>query len=777
MNIRKTEEVLNDIRSLIHSKGYIYTLCMIIYEDFHIILEKIHEVDFRSRLNKNEVSLLIGFLIQNEIDFSIPDSPLDVIESKEKTYELMHELHTSLMLPFFDKMQNNSEKQSEDKDLRAEMKSFYGDDNMFIEPIFYASDGVYDFQYTDFLERKYRYDKQWLIENRDFDFDETKVILKKIKDVLYKKSLKVNFYSLKEKLPDIIEKLKEENPTEKWEEHLKEVLPAYEFYQYINLFFDLPENDSSVDLNTLPDDAWKLFYKNLIELFVIHRNDFDENLHIDSFLNNFSFRINKENLNAHFKQIGDFNLFNAQPILQLDNDRFFIPITFSLYEACYESPYYWMLQDESYINKLAKNRGTTSEEISYEFLLNVFGKERTYKSVKIITKKGDDDTDIDILCILGSKALCVQVKSKKLTEFSKKGYFSQLQKDFKGAVQDAYEQGIVSRSKILAKKSKFYDEKGSLIVLSEGIDEVYIMGITSENYPSLTHQAHTLLEKKANEPYPLFLTVFELELVTHYLNNPYDLLYYIRQRISLMDYFKAECETIYLGYHLEKKLWKLPNNDFVSLDSDFGGLIDRNYYPLRLGVEITDEGDGIKNRWKNSNFELLCNQLAKSNEPKVTDVIFTLLDWDSVSIDNLMKYIGQIKRQTLQDNKWHNFSMLSDISKGANSGVTYVSWDNDNPKELLERLLVLSKLRKYKSKGDVWIGFGSLISSPRIVDLLVFNNEAWKFDNELEETSNILFKGNNQGAMLKLGKKIGRNDKCNCGSGLKYKKCCGGVDQ
>ncbi|NLB87558.1 MAG: hypothetical protein GX793_10920 [Bacteroidales bacterium] len=772
MNLRKTEEVINDIKTLIYSKGYIYTLCMIIYEDFHIILQEINKVDFRSRLNKNEVSLLIGFLIQKQIDFTLPDNPLDVIKSKERTYELMHELHMSLMTPFFEKMKSVHPQKLEKVDFRAEMRTFYGDDNMFIEPIFYANDGVYDFQYTDFLERKYRYDKEWLLENRNFDFNNTKVILQRIKDILQEKSKKVNFFSLKEKLPEIIETIKKDNPSENIEEHIKEVLPAYEFYQYVNLFSVLSENES-IDFETLPDDAWKTFYKNLIDLFVIRREDFKKEVRIDSFLKNFSIEINKEKTNNHFKQIGDFNLFNAQPILQIDSERFFVPITFSLYEACYESPYYWMLHDKTYKDKLAENRGNSGEEISYEFLSNVFGQERTFKSVKITTKKGTDDTDIDVLCILGSKALCVQVKSKKLTEFSKKGSFSHLQTDFKGAVQDAYEQGIVSRSKILAKESKFYDENGNLIELSESIDEVYIMGVTSENYPSLTHQAHTLLEKRSNEPFPLFLTVFDLELVSHYLKNPYDFLYYVRQRIDLMDYFKADNEMIYLGYHLENKLWKLPNNDFVSLDNDFGGAIDRNYYPLRLGVDITDEGDSIKNRWKNEDFDILCNLLAKANEPKVTDVIFTLLDWDGPSRDNLTKYIRQIKTQTIQDNKWHNFSMLSNNKKGANSGVTYVSWENDNPSELLDRLLTLSKARKYKSKCDIWIGFGSLRNSPRMIDTFVFNNHKWQFDKDLEEATNNLFKNKGQGTVFNLDKKIGRNDKCYCGSGLKYKKCCG----
>ncbi len=97
-----------------------------------------------------------------------------------------------------------------------------------------------------------------------------------------------------------------------------------------------------------------------------------------------------------------------------------------------------MWEDKTYRDTLGKNRGKTGEEIAYEFLSHIFSKNRTFKSVKITTQKGRDDTDIDILCVLGSKVLCVQVKSKKITELSRTGNNQQLQKDFQGAIQDTY---------------------------------------------------------------------------------------------------------------------------------------------------------------------------------------------------------------------------------------------------------------------------------------------------------------------------------------------------
>ncbi len=71
-------------------------------------------------------------------------------------------------------------------------------------------------------------------------------------------------------------------------------------------------------------------------------------------------------------------------------------------------------------------------------------------------------------------------------------------------------------------------------------------------------------------------------MLTFYLNDPYDFLYYIRQRTSLAEYFRADEEMVYLGYHLDKKLWKDPRYDMVIINNDFGQIIDRNYYPLKV---------------------------------------------------------------------------------------------------------------------------------------------------------------------------------------------------
>jgi SEC-C motif/Nuclease-related domain len=766
--MRNTTDVLLDIKQLVKSKGFIYTICLIVVDDFHLNVEQMHNIDHRARLNKNEVLMLLGFLIQEPISFDFPNSPFDLIKLKKRTYKLMDELHHSTMIPFFNKIRPFVE--NPDQRNTSREQDFFGDEDMFIEPIFYSGDGLYDFQYLEFLARKYKYDAEWLKNNVSFDFEKAARFALGIKSTLQSKINKIDFLGLRENKPKFLKNLKKDKSIPKSE--YDQFLTMLEFYQFHRLFETELHISNGLDPSKITENGWKSFYKGLIDLFTISESDFPAELKAGDYIKLFSAGENEVGRNSQFQSIGDFNILSASPIIPLDSNRFFVSIPYSIFEAVYESPYYWMVEDKLYRDKLAENRGNAGEEITYELLKKVLGESRVYRSVKIESKKGHDDTDVDVLCILGSKAICVQVKSKKLTRLSRKGNSQQLKKDFKGAVQDAYEQGLLCRKRIIEKNAVFRNENGEKLTIIEDIDDAYILIVTTENYPSLTHQSRTLLEKSNTDPHPLVLTVFDLDLILFYLNKPYDLFYYIRQRITLMDHFIADEEMHYLGYHLLHKLWKDPKASMVALESDFGQLIDRNYYPLKLGIETSSKTDKIRNRWKNPSFDDLCKQTDDLRIPKKTDIIFHLLDWSEQSRDNLMNSLQLIKSRTRQDGKAHNVSIMAGPERSTH-GVTFISWDSNNIDELVDRLLIHSRARKYKSKADVWIGMGSLIGSDRFVDVIVFNDEKWTFDEDLEKQAKLLFEGANKGTPINFGKKVGRNDFCPCGSGVKYKKCCG----
>lgn len=769
---RNTSDVLNDLKELINTPGFIYSLCMILHEDFHFDLNKMHEIDHRSKLSVKECSLIIGFLVQNEIDFSYPSSPEVAFNLKERTYELMRELQISYNIPQFTKIKDLFESQDSggrNKDSLEHRLDFFVKDGGMIEPMFYSGDGVYDFQYLEYLQMKYKYDVEWLLQNKGFDIDQTIKIVKKIKQFFLSKSESIQSLNIHDEFQTITKKvkgkLKKKYSKEKINEIQRQQLISLNFYKYNSLFPNpIIGPKSEVD--------WEIFYQNLIELFTIKKSDFSDFSPklINDFFKNFSFNYPT---NENYKGPGHFNKLNSCPFVKLDEQRYFLPIGFLLTEAVYESPYYWMVDDDKYKNIHAKNRGEVGEEIAYQFLSKVFGEENTYKSVKIEIQKGKIETDIDVLCLFGNIALCIQVKSKKITLASKRGDFDQILKDFQGAVQDAYNQGIVSRENILSRKGRFILPNGKEIILSKNIKEVYILGITTENFPSLTHQVHSMLDKKKTDPYPLMLSIFDLELLTYYLKEPYEFLYYVRQRIQHMEYFRADEEIVFLGFHLKHKLWPIESSDGVLIDNEYGKFIDRNYYPYKLGVShlLEEKDDPIANIWKDSLFEKFIDEIKSFKHHQTLDIIFHLFDWSVDTRKNLVNQFYYLKQSSIDDGITKSLATTFNLD----FGFSYLVINTTEYLELYNEILEYSLLRKYITKSDNWLGLGTYSYSSNLIDVLIYLDEPWEynqtFENKYFETLKRM--KSNKATPIVSSKKIERNDPCPCKSGKKYKKCCG----
>lgn len=771
--IKETAEVITELKGLISTQGYIYSLCMILFEDFHHDLNKIHLVDPRSKLSVKECSLILGFILHNKLNLDYPKNPENVIEMKEKTYELMEELHYSLNARQFTKLREMFNKQAKGEPIEEDPQDkldFFVKDSGMVEPMFYAGDGVYDFQYLEYLEHKYKYDQPWLRKKKKFQFQEVITIVKGIKSFFHEKAKQINLIDLKVVFPEIAKKarkkLKKRYTKSELDRVEREQFISASFYQYRTLF---PDPNSTQ--GELAKD-WNHFYDNLIDLFIISPFDLGGDSIVCSFFDNFSVEPGN---NTKYNGPGYFNQLNSTPILKLDGERYFVPIGYLIPEAVYESPFYWMWEDKDYRPKLAKHRGDAGEEIAYNLLAKVFGKENTFRSVLVKSKKGETLTDIDVLCLLGNKALCVQVKSKKLTIAAKRGDFEQLSMDFKGAVQDAYDQGLVSRTSILNGKLTFIDENGIEIsrLKDSSIKEAYILGITTENYPALVHQIHMMLKKEKDDPFPLFVSAFDLELMVHYLPDPYDFLYYVRQRIDLLDYFRADEELVFLGYHLNQKLWRLEGYDGGMLDTTYGANIDRNYYPFKTGQLhlLPEKDDPIQNRWKDPNFDEFIMNVKASNHPQLTDIIFHLLDWSDKSREDIISAMIHTKTSSIRKNK---ISSIATASKPS-FGISYIVMNRLDLEELDERVCVYSELRKYASGCNSWLGMGSFAGSKNLIDFLVYLDDPWTFDPEMENATEEIRsrQKTNTVALGKSTKKIGRNEACPCNSGLKYKRCCG----
>jgi hypothetical protein len=700
---RTIEEVCKSLDKLVQKPGYIYALAAMLRHDMFLDPAEAADINWRERLSYQEFTFLSGLLIKYPLDLAQPGDKV-LGGLIKQTYELFKELHASHFNGWMAGMVDEYKAgKPTPENFEEKTRAVFGGSSM-TEPIFYGGSGAYDFQYCELAPERYSLDHDWLVKNKHLDVSEAAKIVADIK------SSKGGFFERKSK--------------------------------------------NSADRN-----------QQMLDLFTISPNDLKghDSADVQAVFTLFSVGFGEANKSLTLP--GQYNVLNSHPLIKLTSDKYFMPVHFNLAQSLYESPYYWMIGDEVYKDQSLKNRGTATESIADRMLAGVFGRRNVYKNVKIYRGK-NVIAEIDVLAFCGNRAIVVQSKSKRLTELSRTGDAESLESDFKKAIQQGYEQGLDCRKALLNPNGlKFTVDDKQINVPS--VKDAYILCLVSDHYPALTHQAHIYLTKAAADPYPVAMSVFDLDVMTYYLSNPYELLYYLRQRIDTADYFHATEEMALLAYHLRAKLFKRPDADRESIDDSMAQLIDANFPVAKGKVPRTEAADRLHHTWKNDEFEKLVAAIQNSGTAEYIDALFLLYDMAGDAVDRLMAGIQQMKAQSQSDNQKHSLSIQSTDN---NVGISYVV--TSNPSRVEGETLVFGQAKKYRTKSEAWLALGGYTPSPNLIDVLSFNDEPWVEDPELEQYANLALR---PGATLGEKPKIGRNEPCPCGSGKKFKKCHGGV--
>jgi hypothetical protein len=98
-----------------------------------------------------------------------------------------------------------------------------------------------------------------------------------------------------------------------------------------------------------------------------------------------------------------------------------------------------------------------------------------------------------------------------------------------------------------------------------------------------------------------------------------------------------------------------------------------------------------------------------------------------------------------------------------------VATEDPDERMLSQDMYSLAESKKYILHADQWLSLGSIAGSPNLIDVAMYSKEPWKESADLEQLASTL----KPGILQRSGGKVGRNDPCKCGSGFKYKKCCG----
>ncbi|HJD93061.1 hypothetical protein [Bacteroides coprosuis] len=718
--MRKTESILDDLNNLVRSKGYIYALCMLILEEFHYDIEHLHDVNYKDHLGIQEVSLLVGFLLHKPIDFSYPTHPSYLLRLKKASIELMKELEQSLIRDNQETIKQSLQKGSASREAEVKQLNFFVKEGSIVEPIIYSGNGTRLYPYDTLLKAKYENDEDWLAHNCGFTITQAIKIINRIQDKLHKNFK--HFYSFMMK--------GKRNRTEDF--NVGPDAWQYDFYPYLDLFNEIDSETKQTDISQMSEKNWEAFYKNILNLFVLHRDDFGQEDFVEAFLQKFTTDQVAE-YNTQFNSVGDFNYFRTRPILLLEPNgkRYFIPLSFMLYAILYEAPTEWMVEDKAYRSTIMDHTAEFGNNLTCHLLSNIYYPEQMLRNVTVKCEDGNTQK-IDIICVINNKALCVQVRSDRITEISRYDNNREVLLEFKRAIQEIYNTGLNHRKSLLNCNSELFDQEGNPIILSQPIDEVFLMGVTTKNYPTITHQAHLFLRKKEDDPFPVFTTIFELEILLHYMKNPFLLLYYLRQRSKLTNYFIATEEMAYLGYHLCHKLQTIPDTNEVFIDNIYAQYIDQNYYPFKFGVDkwIDESKDPIKNRWHNPWFERICKQIKRSQDPDKIDILFHLFDIRPMSVDRIVSRMRDLKEEVKKDKE---ISYTSAYISTEKLGLSYFVAPSESIVELSTKLNDYCNLHKYMHQAQYWIGLGNFAFSNRPYDLLIYRKDPWVQDKKMSK--------------------------------------------
>ena len=586
-----------------------------------------------------------------------------------------------------------------------------------VEPIFYGGEGAYDFQFLEIASRRYAADDQWIESHTGASLDTYIEISREISELTRNRL-------------------------------------------------------QSIEPGLAPSDYCMAVFSSMC----FQLSDFAKanQQSLKSFFTTFSFTPGETNL--EFRGIGDYNAVHSRPVMPLGNGKYCIPISLDLPKAIYESPFYWMNKDEQYRATALENRGDATEAITRDFLASVFGEERVFRGVKV--KKGRNEvTDIDVLAVSGNKAIIAQCKSKKLTIEAKRGDGKILSRDFSQAVQDAYDQAIKAKTALMEDGYELVDEGGKTLALEGKVDETYILCISGDHYPAVMTQARTYLDKGDEYAQPILISIFDLDVITFYLKDKYDFLYYIRQRSAHAERFHATSEMALLGYHLRHKLFPDEDYDMAMVEEWYTQLVDANFLVARGGWPESESSSRLFHEWKNDTFNELVEdiKLAASLDPdQITaeDLLFLLYDLAGKGADNFINTVRTLKEQTIRDGKRHDGRALLTSGK---SGATFVSFPAPTRHTQLQEFRVvlegIALFHKYMSKADEWMVLGSIAGSPVTFDVFGYIKEPWQEDPEMDRLVD-----ENMGPGIRLnpdGSLPSKNRRCPCGSGRKFKRCHG----
>jgi len=167
---RGEAEILAELQRLCTQPGFVHALAYLCFRDNMLVYSgqvaerDMHELHNPQRLSRTEIATLIGLMVKAPMDWALP-APAELQRYVNDSERLLLELHEALSAAFsFKEVLEGLE--------RGVKVNPFDQGTVLREPIFYAAESAYSFQYLDMASRRYKADATWLQGNVGFTIDQ-----------------------------------------------------------------------------------------------------------------------------------------------------------------------------------------------------------------------------------------------------------------------------------------------------------------------------------------------------------------------------------------------------------------------------------------------------------------------------------------------------------------------------------------------------------------------------------------------------------------------------
>ena len=431
-----------------------------------------------------------------------------------------------------------------------------------------------------------------------------------------------------------------------------------------------------------------------------------------------------------------------------------------------------------YQNIYQKKRAEYLENKALEYFKNLLPGAEVFGKLFYETKENGETkrSETDGLVLYDENLFIIEAKAGVLSVSARRGGLERMKKDTAKLVDNAYKQALRTKQYIMSTPEPTFElENGTKAVVirdKHKYRKIYLLNITLQSLGHLSTHLNSLknFNLLLDREWPWSVFINDLRVISELIEFSSEFLHFLQQRIKANDYpqFYTTDELDFLMFYFHQGLY-LENGVLKDVNTyiptGYTETLDR-YYNYRAGIVSSSKKPCLK---ISKEYKNLIIQLESTGKYRFTKVTTTLLSFDSETQQAILDNLKKAKDTSEKDGRDHNFTMLF---KELKMGLMFLVSRKRKP-DFWNEINRHCNLKMYQTRFKEWILITVDIhkDGTRALDFRIYNKK-WKYDpnmeKELEEFKNI-----KMDRFRRTGQKVGRNDPCPCGSGLKYKKCCG----